>query len=111
MTEYLSAYDYCLYEKDPELLWHFNDALFQEPVESLSNEPRILEIISTFGIDSHEIQECTTMNATKTRVQEQLTALQDLGVYGTPTVFVDGQPLVGPRPYRTYKSLLRDNGN
>ncbi|MBS3142434.1 DsbA family protein [Candidatus Woesearchaeota archaeon] len=111
MTEYLSAYDYCLYEKDPELLWHFNDALFQEPVESLTNEQRILDIISSFGIDAHEIQECTTMNATQSRVQEQLAALQTLGVYGTPTVFVDGQPLVGPRPFRTYKSLLRKNGN
>jgi len=29
------------------------------------------------------------------------------GVYGTPTVFVNGEPIVGPKPYRVYERLLK----
>lgn len=48
------------------------------------------------------------MNSSKydKNVSDDLTAGQKVGVQGTPTVFVNGVPIIGAQPYSAFKAEI-----
>lgn len=107
-TAYLSSYATCLYQQSPGTLWAFNDFLFNSKKEEVANPEYVNGVITRLGLDINQILACVNSEATNQSVAEQQSQLKKIGVYGTPTVFINGKPVVGPKPYRVYKRLLQD---
>ena len=101
--EYLPAL-HCLAEQDPGLVQEFNDAWFvtndaQPPTDE--QLPYFVEIPN-----EEQFQSCLADEETAAAVAYTIEEIKDTGIYGTPTVFVNGQAFVGPKPTRVYKRFL-----
>ena len=106
-TQYLSEVGVCVYQQNPEKYWQFNDALFVAEKTKLEDANYVNQVISDLGLDLGGIQGCLFDARTKETVTKQVQELEKTGIYGTPTIFINGSPLVGPKPYRVYAIMLK----
>ncbi|MDO8480777.1 MAG: thioredoxin domain-containing protein [Nanoarchaeota archaeon] len=95
----------CLGQQNPEKVMAFNDLLFATPVEELNNAT-MWSALSTVGANASDVMACSEKNSTQVWSALQREEALKTGIYGTPLVFVNGEPAVGPLPYRVYKRML-----
>jgi protein-disulfide isomerase len=101
-TDYLSRVGYCVYQQDQDKYWQMNDALFAEEPAKLEDPAATDAILNGLGLDSTSIDTCANDPATEESVQKLFTEIRKTNFYGTPTIFINGDPIVGPKPYRVY---------
>jgi hypothetical protein len=106
-TGYLSEIGECIYQQRPEKYWEFNDALFATKVSNLEEREYVNKLVKDMGIELNGIQACLFDPRTKIKIKQQVVELEKTGLYGTPTIFINGNPLVGPKPYRVYAIMLK----
>ena len=106
-TDYLGKVGYCVYQKDPEKYWQFNDALFAEDVTLLEDTAATDQILTDIGLDPTAIAACVNSPQTEETVQKQMSEIRKTNFYGTPTIFINGVDFVGPKPYRVYAIQLK----
>lgn len=104
-SELLSRYAICVYEQNK--LIEFNDIIFNTDPELFKDEKNIKEIINSLGLDKTKLDPCLISSKTKELEQKQIDEIKKIGVYGTPTVFVNKEPVIGPKQYRVYTRLLK----
>lgn len=105
-TEFLSSVDYCVYKEYGDKFWDFNDYLFSENKDYVINKNNTNTILEKFSFDVEKINECINNSETKKAVESQMKELEKTGLFGTPTVFINGKAFVGPKPYRVYRSAI-----
>jgi hypothetical protein len=105
-TDYLSKVGYCVYNQDHEKYWQMNDALFAEDVSLLDNNAATDKILTDLGLDAAAVDACANEPTTEESVQKLFTEIKKTNFYGTPTIFINGEPIVGPKPYRVYAIQL-----
>lgn len=106
-TNYLSDIDYCTYEQDQEKFWALNDYLFAADKTKLYDKDFINQALVDFGFDDAEINKCLADDKTKDITKKQSQELIKTKLYGTPTIFINDQVFVGPKPYRVYRQALK----
>lgn len=106
-TDYLMAYDACIWNLDKEKYWDYVDNRFSQPVEINVDEGLVRQELEAMGIDLTKLDACIQSEATQTLVKEQYKQIVKTGIYGTPTAFVNKIAVVGPKPARVYQRLLR----
>lgn len=105
-TQYLSGYGMCVYKVDKEKFWQFMDALFTSEKTDIIRQEFTDGILKNLGLPTEEIKKCAADAATARDAQIRWDEVADVGVYGTPTVFINGKAFVGPKPERVYKRAL-----
>ena len=105
-TDYLSRVGYCVYQQDQDKYWQMNDVLFAEDKSKLEDHAATQEILTNLGLDTASINSCINDPKTEETVQKVFTEIRKTNFYGTPTIFINGEPLVGPKPYRVYAIQL-----
>ena len=105
-TTFLAEAGYCMYKDYPDKYWDFNNYLFTVDENFVLNKSNLSQILANFNVDIKKVEECANSVETKSAVQNQVTELNKTGLYGTPTVFINGKAFVGPKPYRVYKSAI-----
>lgn len=105
-TNYLSEVGYCVYKEYGNQFWKFNDYLFTVDKVEIYQPDYINTILKNFDFDVNRINNCIDEPETKKTVERQVGELRKTHLYGTPTVFINGKALVGPKPYRVYRSML-----
>ncbi|HMN19201.1 MAG TPA: thioredoxin domain-containing protein [Candidatus Moranbacteria bacterium] len=105
-TNFLSEYAYCAYNQDKDKFWILNQKLFESKKEDVQNSVFVDGLAREAGFDTEKINECAKSDETKKITENQFQTIRDLKIYGTPTVFINGKALVGPKPYRVYKGQL-----
>ncbi len=106
-TDYLSQVGYCVYKQDPEKYWQMNDVFFSEDVSLLEDHAATDQVLTNLGLDTASIEACVKDPATEENVQKVFSEIRKTNFYGTPTIFINGEPLVGPKPYRVYAIQLK----
>jgi protein-disulfide isomerase len=106
-TSYLSELAMCVYQQDQGKYWQFNDALFATDKAKLEDQAYVTQILNNLGVDNSKIQACLFGVQVKELVNKQVAELEKTHLYGTPTIFINGEALVGPKPYRVYAILLK----
>jgi protein-disulfide isomerase len=106
-ADYLAKYDYCATTTNPELYYDWVDNLFDWPLEAISVELKVRELMVGMGFEMELIDSCIEAEETKAEVNRRQNEIEHTGIYGTPTVFVEGTAVVGPKPLRVYERLLR----
>lgn len=105
-TDYLSRIGYCVYNEDPEKYWSMNDAFFAEDKALLEDKMATNAILTNLGLDANAIETCAAAPQTEEAVQKLFTEIRKTNFYGTPTIFINGEALVGPKPFRVYAIQL-----
>jgi len=107
-TKYLSAVGYCAVQQSEDKFWQLNDLLFASDEAKLLDKNYVLGLLPEVGIDQPVMQKCLADPKTGEEVDKQISELEKTHLYGTPTIFINGEPLVGPKPTRIYKRLLHE---
>ena len=106
-SSYLSNYVYCSYKQDKNKFWAFNDALFASSKSDLFNNPAYADkVAQAAGYNVGQLHACINDPVTKKAVEQQTSEIVKTGIYGTPTIFINGHPYIGPKPYRVYEIAL-----
>jgi len=105
-TEYLLEYDVCVEQQNAQLIWDYTDMMFSNSKENIQNETFIRDWLVTHNIDLAALDLCRESDITKATVEDRVSEIQLTGIYGTPTVFINQQPVVGPKPYRVYRRMV-----
>lgn len=105
-TDHISNYTYCAYRQNPEKFWQLNDLLFASDETDLVKKEYVHNLSLSVGLDEAALTECIFSPETQRTIDGQFRQIQEAGVYGTPTIFINGKPLVGPKPYRVYQRML-----
>ena len=105
-ANYLMAYDYAVQQLAPEKYLAWVDALYLEPHDVVASEGATIQLIQNLGIDTMAVETIVKNPETKTITQARRNEIDKTGIYGTPTIFMNGKPLVGPKPYRVYRQML-----
>lgn len=105
-TDYLTACAYCAYNQDKENFWRLNDMLFNSGKELIADKDYTESLIKNLGFDLNKIQACVNDEVVKNKILDQYEEIKQTGIFGTPTIFINGQPFVGPKPERVYRRTL-----
>jgi protein-disulfide isomerase len=92
-----------------EGFWVMHDLLFERQVEWAGN-PDHVDVFKTFaeevGLPVAEFNECLDSDRYADVVNAQVREGAQLGVSGTPTFFLNGQPLVGAQPFSVFQQVI-----
>ncbi|MCL4354275.1 thioredoxin domain-containing protein, partial [Patescibacteria group bacterium] len=90
--------------------WDMHDYLFEnQPSESdtsLYTTDKLTSIAGSLGMSTAQFKSCMNSSKYDKNVSDDLTAGQKVGVQGTPTVFVNGVPIIGAQPYSAFKAEI-----
>lgn len=103
-TNITSQASYCAAEQDINKYWNFHNGLFEI---DRSNES-ITILAESSGYNTAELWNCINSEKHWNNINTQINQALESGVYGTPTIFINDQVLVGPRPYRAYENSIKD---
>jgi hypothetical protein len=107
VTGYDAKVAYCVKQQSDEAYWKLSDILFTTDKANLDNFGYMQQVMQEVGVDAIRANACLVDPQTDSTVQKQQAEMRKTGFYGTPTVFINGVALVGPKPYRVYAIQLR----
>jgi len=84
--------------------WEMHDLLLahQEALDAPSLETYAHEV----GLDLDAWRSCTAASATRQRIADDEALARQSGVRGTPTFFIDGEPIVGAVPIESFTDVV-----
>lgn len=107
-TSFLSDVGYCVNKNYPEKFQDFNNYLFTADKNFIFDPTNLSVMLDNFNLDKEIINNCINDPETKNIVIKQIEELNETNIYGTPLIFINGKPFVGPKPYRVYRSAVND---
>jgi protein-disulfide isomerase len=103
----------CANEQGAVKAWAMHDAMFQKQVgmEAYAGDvPRVVLQLKSFarsvGLNGPAFDTCLDSGKKADLVARDEALGVKLGVQSTPTVFIEGTPVVGANPFSTYKNLI-----
>lgn len=106
-TEYLSKIGNCLFQKNKVAFWKFHSALMNLPISEINQMETVSALLAQIKeIKKDEILACSETEEANKLLEQQLIEIKKMSVEGTPTIFINGQTFVGPKPLRVYERQL-----
>ena len=94
---------------DQNKFWQYHDLLFARQSgenQGAFTKDKLIGFAKDMGLDMTKFEPCLTNDETLARVQADTQEGQKAGVRGTPTFFINGQPLVGAQPLSAFQSVI-----
>ena len=108
--EYISKIENCIYENNKVTFWKFHNALMQMNIADLDNQENVYSVLEEIEeIDKQKIIFCSQTIQAEELLQQQIFEMKKMNVEGTPTIFVNEQVFIGPKPLRVYERQLSTN--
>jgi protein-disulfide isomerase len=87
----------CAYQQKPAAYAKFRRSIFENQAQITPDDAsdELLKLATQAGLDANGIQACMASAATRKEVDADLALGKQLKVNSTPTVFVNGRPLIG----------------
>lgn len=90
--------------------WDMHDYLYKnQPDESdtsMYTTDKLTQIAGTLGMNTDQFNSCLSANKYSDKVNADFSDGQKAGVTGTPTIFINGTPVVGAQPYSAFQQLI-----
>jgi len=106
-TDYMTRLGLCAYQQDQAKYWKMNDTFFATEKANLDDAAWLQSTLAGLGFDTAKLNLCVAAPQTEETAKKQMAEMVKTKFFGTPTVFINGTALVGPKPYRVYAILLR----
>jgi hypothetical protein len=103
--EVFTRYANCVYENAPEKFNEFNDFMFSISIRGCSVNA-CENALKSARLNMSSYAACANSTKIVEISRRQEDELKSVGVYGTPTIFINGRAFVGPKPYRVYERAL-----
>lgn len=84
--------------------WEMHDLMFAD-IGALS-VPQLKQGAAKLGLNQATFDQCLDSGKYEARVQAGAVEGEKLGVNSTPTVYVNGRPLIGAQPYELFKQVI-----
>jgi protein-disulfide isomerase len=109
-AEKAAAYADCIGRSSKDAFWKFVQGTYDEQAnitESNADE-KLTAIADKTGVKGADIAVCAAKPDTKTRVEHSVALGQEVGVTGTPTLFINGRRIanVSGTPYQVLKGIV-----
>jgi len=88
----------CALDQSNDLFWQFHDAMYTIALQGVSTADDMIEIGGQVGLDTDLLRTCYESGTHTETVRYDLARGTQLGVRGTPTFFVGGQPVFNANP-------------
>jgi protein-disulfide isomerase len=89
--------------------WELKKEIFdQQEVCSADGHLAIKQLANDSGLDMAAFNSCYDNNETGAELDRFVQQGKDAHIYATPTFFVNGKPLVGPRPIEDFRKLIEE---
>ena len=90
----------CAYMQSPDAFWVIHDGLFenQEFISAANIWDKLLELAGQAGLDKDAFKACLASPEPQKAIEANLDDARAMSVNSTPTVFVNGRPVVGGDP-------------
>ena len=88
---------------DQGKFWEYNDRLFDTAQLGAAS---LKQHAASLGLDTARFNQCLDSGASAGKVAAMQSMGSQNGVSGTPTFFINGQPLVGAQPYANFKAVI-----
>lgn len=101
----------CVYQQGGgDTFWAVKKKIYdnQDNISTDNVEDKILSWAEQEGLSETDLRGCIAIYEPMEEVKEDKQEGQNLGVSGTPTVFVEDQKIVGANPYLEYKEAIED---
>jgi protein-disulfide isomerase len=84
--------------------WELHDRLFAN--QQALQVPMLKEHARAVGLDMNAFNQCLDSGKHTQRVADNLRSGEALGVQSTPTLYVNGRPVIGAQPFDFFKSVI-----
>jgi len=86
----------CVLKQSPDSFWKYHDWIYEnQTAVTLENfKSKLLEWAGTSGVDSVQLGRCVENKSTEVEVARTVTMGHQLGVDGTPTLYLNGRKLM-----------------
>lgn len=91
---------------DQGQFWAFHDTLFER--QGALDVPSLKQYAGEIGLDTDAFDACLDGGGQAALVERDLRAGMAYGVSSTPTLFVNGRPVVGALPYDRFVEIIRE---
>jgi protein-disulfide isomerase len=97
----------CAYNQDPKAFWKLYDLIYdnQEIISAENSYSKFLDYASQSGLDADAFKSCVASPEAAAVVEASRANGTALLVSSTPTLFIDGRPLVGADPHAIEQSI------
>lgn len=89
--------------------WIFHDYLFEEwnaDDRGRFTKANLKQLAADLGLNSEAFDECMDSGRTEELVFQDTNMARQAGVRSTPVFFINGQRIMGARPYEDFKALI-----
>lgn len=105
-----AAYADCIGRTSRDAFWKFVQATFddQANITDSNADEKLTQIADKSGVKGADMAACAAKPETKTRIERSLSLGQEVGVTGTPTLFINGRHIgnVTGMPYEILKGMV-----
>ncbi len=98
----------CAYQQSNDGFWKLHDYFFenQGQLTAQNLDVKLDAFATRGGLDATAFSTCRKEKATQHRVEASLEEASALGLANTPTMFINGRPLVGAQPRQIVERLI-----
>lgn len=99
----------CAYRQNKS--WNLQDLIFRNQVACTSGGTTDLKALAqSAGLDMPSFNACFDNNETGAELARYVQEGKDAHIYATPTFFINGKPLVGPKPLTDFETAIAAAG-
>jgi len=99
---------------DQGKFWEYHDLIFNRQSgenQGTFTKENLLSLAKELNLDMSKFEPCLKNDQTLDRVQADTQEGQQAGVRGTPTFFINGQPIVGAQPLEAFQAAFNKASN
>ncbi len=93
---------HCAYEQGK--YWEYHYMLFEN--QGKTGFEDLLGFAENLGLDKDQFSECLASHRYKSKVDSDFREAFEIGVYGTPTFFINDQVVVGPKTFNEFRQII-----
>lgn len=94
---------------DQGKFWEYHDELFANQNgenQGAFAKDKLKQFAANIDLDTATFNQCLDSGKHTTLVQQEVSFGQQIGVRSTPTIVINGQPVMGAQPFETFEDIF-----
>lgn len=84
--------------------WELHDVMFEN--QRALDVPSLKQAARKLGLDGEKFDQCLDSGRHADNVRADYELGEKMGVNSTPTIYVNGRPLIGAQPFEAFKQVI-----
>jgi protein-disulfide isomerase len=105
-----AEYADCVSQQNPDAFWKFINSIYdaQAEITEANADTKLTDLANAAGADGAKAAACSTRPEVSARVQKSIELGKEVGVSGTPTLFINGRKVQGitDTPFEQLKAMV-----